>query len=187
MCSPVGESQANGAVEGTIRRLAGMLRTIKSGCESKLKMKIERDHPLFQWMVPWAATIINRYVRDTRGRTAYQRRTGREAKKNVCEFGEKILYYPLKGAHREKDKAEAKWRYGIWRGIADKSDEVTIGTEEGTVKARAIRRLAEQSKWDRETVDRMRGTPKQPIPGHDSDYIPTSTGRRVTDDQGERE
>ena len=72
MCSPVGESQANGAVEGTIRRLAGLLRTFKSTLEAKLKMKIHREHTLFKWLVPWTATVINQYVRDQWGTDAVQ-------------------------------------------------------------------------------------------------------------------
>ena len=186
MCSPVGESQANGAVEGTIRRLAGLLRTIKSCCESKLKMRIERGHPLFNWMLPWTATVINRYVRDNGGQTPYRRQRGREAGKNLCEYGEKVLYYPLKGPGRSKDKTEARWKYGIWLGISNRSDEVIIGTETGVIKARSVRSLVEKDRWDKEFVDKIQGTPQQPIPGRDSDHSPTSAEGKDEEDRGER-
>ena len=112
MCSPAGEYQANGAVEGTIRRLTGMFRTLKSGYESNIGRKLERDHVRFQWLMQWTAVVINRYQRDSNGRTAYYKQRGRDARKELCLFGEKILYLPLKGS-REQDKAETRWKEGL--------------------------------------------------------------------------
>ena len=45
-----------------------------------------------------------------------------------------IMYYPpgMKG----KNKFEARWQEGVWLGIADRSMEVIVGTNDGVIKVR---------------------------------------------------
>jgi len=63
---------------------------------------------------------------------------------------------------------------GIWLGLRQ-SDEALIGTENGIVKARTIRRLPEMSRWDPEQVKKLLGIPRQSIPGIDSESLPIDT------------
>ena len=86
------------------------------------------------------------------------------------EFGENIFY--LKAKTLGKDKFDTRWDSGIWLGIREESGEHIIGTEDGVVKARTIRRKAiTKDRWDQEMFNKIRGTPWQPIPGVAGDEI----------------
>ncbi len=61
--------------------------------------------------------------------------------KPVAEFGEYVLHAPAMSAG--KDKFDARWKEGVWLGIRMESGESLIGTDEGVVKARVLRRKAE--------------------------------------------
>ena len=83
-----------------------------------------------------------------------------------------------RAAKRKKDKAEPRWQEGIWLGIIGKRDEVIVGSEKGTVKTRAIRRMREEMRWSQGFTDTVRGTLEQLRPGRESEYIPTGAEHR---------
>ena len=67
---------------------------------------------------------------------------------------------------------ESRWRTGVWLGIGSESNEVIIGTSEGVVKARSIRRKgSEEESWCRDEFNKIQGTPWQPVPGVESEQI----------------
>ena len=76
------------------------------------------------------------YERGPDGRTPYYRIKGREFNRKLANFGECIWY--LKPKSLGKNKAQYRWADGIWLGIREESGEHIIGTENGTVKARAF-------------------------------------------------
>ena len=53
-----------------------------------------------------------------------------------------------------------------------KSDESIIGTLNGVIKAKTVRRLPEDQKWCAEEVFNIRGVPSNPLPGDGGDHIP---------------
>ena len=63
---------------------------------------------------------------------------GRNFNRNVAEFGECVWY--LKPKTKGKDKLKSRWESGIFLGIRDESAEVFIGTGNGVVRVRTIRR-----------------------------------------------
>ena len=73
------------------------------------------------------------------GMTAYRRLKGRNFRREVCEFGECIWY--LKPTSRGL-KLQSRWGGGIWLGVRDESNEAYVGTPEGVLKVRTIRRKA---------------------------------------------
>ena len=66
-------------------------------------------------------------------------------------------------------KSEVPWRDGIWFGLNLKAQEHLIGTNEGVVRAHAVRRKRDEERWDQERVLQMQGTPEHPIPGQAGD------------------
>ena len=81
---------------------------------------------------------------------------------NLCEFGEKVLFMPLKSGNGAAS-AEAWYRAGIWLGINERSSDSFIATEDGeVVGARSVKRLPEEDRWCRELVQANRGTPWNP-------------------------
>ena len=80
------------------------------------------------------------------------------------EFAECVWY--LKVGTEGIDKLETRWESGIWLGIKDESGEVIIGTKEGAIKVRTIRRKGTKAeRWNKEEFNAMKGTPWEPVPG----------------------
>ena len=94
--SAVGESQSNGAVENAIKRIQGQLRTLKFATEKHVKKRITSQHPAFGWLLEWTATILNRYVKGTSGQTPYRIISGKETRRPIAQFGERVLFMNLK-------------------------------------------------------------------------------------------
>ena len=77
---------------------------------------------------------------------------------------------PLKDNTR-KNKLEAKFEYGIWVGIAPRSGEFLLITPEGATRARNIKRLPPESKWDAEFMQQCKGTPWNHDPSEEVDEV----------------
>ena len=71
--APVGDHQANGAVENAIKNVQGQFRVIKDALESRIKEKLNGEHPAVPWMVMHAASVMNRGRKDEEGFSAYRR------------------------------------------------------------------------------------------------------------------
>ena len=111
-------------------------------------------------IVDHAGYLYSRYQVGADGRTAYERWKGKRTKRPICEFAEKVLYLPLKGARG--GKLDAKFHYGIFFGVIGVTGEVIIGTHNGTVKARTIKRRPGAARWDKDMLTGMRRTPWSP-------------------------
>ena len=71
---------------------------------------------------------------------------GRPLKKECIEFGECIMCHPP--GKRGRAKLENRWEEGVWLGIADRTNEVIVGTSEGVMKVRDVRRHGiETDRW----------------------------------------
>ena len=62
--------------------------------------------------------------------------------KETVEFGECAWYLKPKSVRR--NKADARWKDGIWLGIRDRSGESLVGAEHGVIKVRSVRRKSTQ-------------------------------------------
>ena len=115
-----------------------------------------------QWLMEHVAIVMNRYVVENYGLTAYQKLHGRRANSQVVEFGEKVFDHVPK---RLRSKMQLRWRIGIYSGVAGHSGEHYIGTWTGdVVRTRSIVRVVEQTRWKTDFVDRPLGTPARPTP-----------------------
>ena len=170
--SPVGESSANGAVERAIRSVQGQIRTIKDNVEAKTGEAMLRDSGTFKWLVEWSAATLTRYRITSNGRTSYAMIKGRQSRAQIAGFAEKILYMPLRSSKVGRSKLEPRMEYGVFYGVNFRTDEVRVGTERGVVKARTIKRLAPEDRWDGDYILKIKGRPTQPVPGVKSHHIP---------------
>ena len=173
--SPVAESSSNGAAENAIRHVQGQFRTLKAQLEGKLGGKLPITHPVWTWLMEWSALTISRYHIDKKdGLTAYQRSSGKTCLTAIASFGERVMYRVLDNKH-VLDKHEGRYKTGIWLGLIARTDESLIGTEAGVVKASAVKRLGEDSKWLMEEVQKVCGCPWKPVPTVEGDHIPIHT------------
>eukprot|EP00435_Cladocopium_sp_Y103_P016599 s3099_g4.t1 len=183
-----GESATNGPIESCVGRLQGQARTLKSSLEEHYNMKIPPRHPVLSWLVDYCGALISRFLRGPDGRTGYERSTGRPWRIKLPEFGENVLYQPLKG-EREKKKIEPKFEPGIFLGLQEATGLRWIGTGDGVVRSWTIKRLADEDKWQRDKLESMIGLPWQLRPKIEKDAdigkLPLPFELAVEDDQPE--
>ena len=82
----------------------------------------------------------------------------------IASFGDCVCH--LKPNAKGKDKLDARWESGVWLGLRDESGESVIGTMEGIVKVRTVRRKPQsEKKWNKEMFVGIKGTPWNTVPG----------------------
>ena len=115
--------------------------------KARFGLSLVTNHPIFDWMVDWAATTLTRFVIRGGGKTSYERIGGRTREDlPMAIFGERVCDFPLKTNRRDKSKLE-RMREGIWLGMRMRTNEALISTPAGVVKAKTIRILPEDEKW----------------------------------------
>ena len=67
---------------------------------------------------------------------------------------------PQKTKKDRKNALEARFKFGIWAGIVPRTGEYTILTPEGQTKARSIKPLPNDKKWDRLFLESCKGAPR---------------------------
>ena len=102
----------------------------------------------------------------------------------MAEFGESVLYIPLRGDEADRRKAkidlEPRFLNGIYLGLLDRSDEIVVWGPEGVRKARTIRRRPDGERWRPDEVFAIRGTPLMPNPGSEESRIRTKNDTRFS-------
>ena len=184
--SPVGESQANGAVENAIQRVQGQIRAIKLDIESNAKTRITPDMPLWAWMVEFAAQTLTLWAIDSNdGLTAIERVRGRAAMTAKARFGERVLYKLSKTI--KLGKTEPRWRYGVWVGSIESTDEHLIATNLGVIKCRSVDTLVQEQRFDEDAIHSMKGSPWRPSSLHPGNRIRTNLKQDETPEDEEEE
>ena len=154
-----GESASNGAIESTVGRLQGVARTLKSSLTERYG-EVGPRHPILCWMINYAGSLLSRFLRGEDGRTGYERSTGKSWRVQLPEFGECVLFQPLKG-ERDTKKVEPRFESGIFLGIQEGTAMRWIGTADGVVRTWTIKRVPDDEKWQRSLLDQMVGLPWQ--------------------------
>ena len=161
--SPVHESKSAGKCERAVQKVQEQFRAMKDGLETRLGERIQSGNPIIPWLVAHAADTINRYHVGKDGKTAYEKWKGKEFKRTSPEAGERIHF--LRPGTKGKEKGEVRWYEGCFMGIKNESGEIIVGDEQGVVKARDYRQIADPtSRWNFAALTAMRGTPWQPNP-----------------------
>ena len=118
--------------------------------------------------------ILTRYQVGADGKTGYERMKNRRCNFAICAFGELVMYKELHPAETERDKSALDWKRGVYLGGLMRSNESVVGTDQGVIKAFAVKRLMEKERWSLEAVRKMPGTlmgPYPSIPGRDIPLI----------------
>ena len=124
------------------------------------------------------------------GKTAVQLIRGSKSSRKIAQFGEKILYKPLKLSGHRRRNMEDTFLDGIFLGMMKlRSDEILVGTARGVIKTRTLRRRVEEEQWDTEFAKSIKGEPRQPVPGINSDHVLAAisdrAGVRLQEDQAD--
>ena len=110
------DSSSNASTESTCKQVAGMIRTLKSCLEDRIKMRIPTSHSVFAWLVEHAAWMLTTRTTHSDGITAYKRLRGRNFPTRLLAFGEKCLYkINQKQPKRSMDgKMSPRWKEGVF-------------------------------------------------------------------------
>ena len=157
------ESQSNGVVEQVVQTVRGFCIVLKEQLEAKAGTKVTSDSSILQWVVRWAAMLCSRFLVGRDGQTPFERRRGRRCTQHVVPFGEKVWHREIRHSKERKNKLTSEEKEGIWLGHNRGSNEVLVGTANGVVRAYAVRRQPEGSRWGRDMILDAQGTPPQPV------------------------
>ena len=125
---------------------------------------------IWAWMIEFAAQTLLFWAVDSEdGLTAIERIRGRAAMSAKARFGERILYKLSKTIRI--GKTEPRWRYGVWLGSIESTDEHLIGTSLGVIKCRSVDTLAEGQRFMEEAINLMKGSPWKPSSIHPGNRI----------------
>ncbi len=127
-------------------------------------MKVRSDDVILQWLIRWAAMLPSRLLVGKDYTTAYERRRGRKCNIATEKFGEYVWYRELRSKTEAQEKMKTDWHEGVWLGHNRDSNEVLIGTDNGVVKAFAVRKKPKEEQWNGERIKHMKGTPARPNP-----------------------
>ena len=153
------DSASNGEAESAVKQIQRMTRTLKLCLESRLKRRIPTNHAIMTWLVEHVAWILCTRSRGEDGKTAYERIKGREFGKRGVGFAEKVWHVlPRKGPELEdKAKLDALCKEGIVLGYCRDSPEYHVYDleEHKMIKARSIKRMPIEDRWDAEALEKI--------------------------------
>ena len=156
--SPVGEHAMNGVAESAMREVKRQTRTLKFALEAHVA-KIVESHSILKWIPTMAADAISFFRIGRDGLTAEMRRSGRAWKKLVAEFGESVHYRPAV-ARAVGSGVQPKLYVGRYLGGHHaRNGSILIMTTDRVVKAVGFRRMNEESRWNVDNWNAVRGLP----------------------------
>ena len=157
VCSYQGRIKSqHDCLENATKKVRHVVKTIFSSLESRWDVRVARDHPVCPWVFEWAADLMTRYA-------------------HIAQFGEKILYKPLKLYGHHRGNVEDTFLDGIFLGMRLRSDEILIGTTRGVIKTRTVRRrVMKKNTGTLSSPCPIEGEPRQPVPGINSDHVPAA-------------
>ena len=153
-------SASNGLAEHAVNEIKSKVRCLKSALETFLKITVPSSHPSLTWLVSWAAITMNLFRRGPDGRTAWELRHGRSFNRQVCVFGEHLLWM----APGTRQGIESKWNHGCFLGFAILSNCAIVSDMKGDAyTSRTLRRLPPSQACDPELFLKIRATPWSPV------------------------
>ena len=106
------------------------------------------------WSTP-DASCLSRCQKGRDGRTPCERMHGKKPTQKFVPFGEKVLARQITTDLR--NRMNPRYQYAVWLGMRNNSAECFIGNADGVFRAREIRRLEPQVRWDTETINSVIG------------------------------
>ena len=128
------------------------------------------------WLVRHAGHLITRCWIRPSGRTSYQLIKGRRANCKIVPFGETVLFQ-VPHTKTKPGKSEEQWDYGMCVGFVIRSGEDLVATPDGVFKVSTVRRRPRNERWSKAMIDKIAGTPAQPVPGSTSRKSPAYARR----------
>ena len=147
--------QSNGGAERMVQTIRNQIKAYKIQIEKNSGITIKADSPLLTWLPRHAAWQSTRFhkIQDSTTTMSYQ--------SPILLVGEAVA---CRRPGALVNKLESAWLEGIWIGRDSKTDEHLIGTPNGMVRSRALKRRVERRRWDTTLLNAMIWDPWKPTP-----------------------
>ena len=152
-----GDKESNGLIENAVMLIRGIIRTIKCHIESRTHEPLSDDSLVMPWLVEHARCILSRCQKGRDGKTPFERLHGKKPTQEFVPFGEKVLARQV--TTEPRNRMNPRYQYGVWLGMRNNSAECFIGNADGVFRAREIRRLELQDRWDTRAIHSVIGVP----------------------------
>ena len=152
-----GDKESNGLIENAVMLLRGIIRTIQCHIESRTQEPLSDDSPVTPWLVKHAGCVLSKCQKGRDRRTPFERLHRKKPTQEFVPFGEKVVARQITTDPR--NRTNPRYQYGVWLRMRNNSAECFIGNADGLFRAREIRRLEPQDRWDTEAVDSLMGVP----------------------------
>ena len=90
--------------------------------QSRYQRRLSADMPVIYWMVEYAGELLNRFVKDSEGRTVREKKYGKVDYTGLVEFGECVYFLP-QVHHSRREKFEARFKEGVFLGVRSSSND----------------------------------------------------------------
>ena len=107
------------------------------------------------WLVEHVASILSRCRKGRDGRTPFEILHGKKRTAEFVLFGEKVLARPI--SSEPLNRMNPRYKFGVWLGVRSNSAECFVGTADGVLRAREVRRIEQQDRWDNEAINNVIG------------------------------
>ena len=138
--TPKGWKQAQGSVGNMQATLYGQIKALRLELLKRYNVELSVHSALFTWLVRHAQWLVNRYLQNVQGTTAFERRWGR----------------------RYNGKGKLSWFHGIWLGKDTESDQHFVADATGVFKTRSVKRLPPSRQSDLSLVQSVKARPWDP-------------------------
>ena len=117
--SLVGDHQANGDIESTVRTLNAQMRATRFALESRLGRQLAHDDPILTWIPTFAGDTIARFRKGRHGKIPWEREPGPKWAGDSMEYGERFFTKEAKENEHQKLSRETGSRCSSKPGILD--------------------------------------------------------------------
>ena len=113
--SATGDHNSNGDAEQAVQQVENDVRTWLDATNDAIRDRIPPTHDVMTWLVEHACSINRRVAVGSDGKTPVERLRGRRGRDLVAEFGERVLYIPLRGDVTDQKDRQNKPRAQVSR------------------------------------------------------------------------
>ena len=155
--TPVGWKQAQGTVGNMQATLYGQIKALRLEILERYDVDLSVHSALFTWLVRHAQWLVNRYLCNSEGTTAFERRWKKKYNGFLCRFGETVLFrkpHPTKG--------RAAFVPGVWLGKDTESDQHFVADASGVFKTRSVKRHPPSRQTDLALLQSISARPWDP-------------------------
>eukprot|EP00971_Amphidinium_carterae_P079704 1577208-Amphidinium_carterae.1 len=113
------------------------------------------------WLIRHVAYLRSYFQTGIDGLTPSMRLTGRDVRKRLACYGERVLAQVMQ--EKRSNKLAPRWTEAVFVGVQEalqgKSEQFIVLTSTGAMLTRTVRRLVATERWDKKLLENARGLP----------------------------